>query len=137
MRGFLVGGLGAGAGRDFTGIGLGGLAFGAGDDLTGLAVGGLAVGAGDVFRGVGIGGLAVGGVDFKGIALSLAHTRSEAFSGLAVSAYNRDTGLGEGLFLGLFNYCAELHGVQLGLLNYAGNNTGWKKWLPFINMHFD
>ncbi len=30
---------------------------------------------------------------------------------------------------------AELHGVQIGLLNYAGNNARYK-WLPIVNAHF-
>jgi len=27
--------------------------------------------------------------------------------------------------------------VQLGLLNYAGNNHGLARWLPIINLHLD
>ena len=40
-----------------------------------------------------------------------------------------------GLSIGLINHTRELHGVQLGLFNYAGNNPGWAKLLPFINAH--
>ena len=44
--------------------------------------------------------------DFKNV--------TEEFKGLAVSAYNRNTYVGEGLFIGIFNYSQELHGVQPG-----------------------
>ena len=40
-----------------------------------------------------------------------------------------------GLAIGLINYTRELDGVQIGLLNYAGNNPGWAKLLPFVNVH--
>ena len=30
-----------------------------------------------------------------------------------------------------------LHGVQIGLLNYAGNNRDGLRWLPIANVHFD
>ena len=41
-----------------------------------------------------------------------------------------------GLSIALFNYTNELHGVQLGILNYAGNNRKGFRLLPFANMHF-
>ena len=40
-----------------------------------------------------------------------------------------------GLSIGLVNYSAQLKGVQLGLLNYAGNNPRWLRLLPLINIH--
>ncbi|MBT6148386.1 MAG: hypothetical protein HOH74_23330, partial [Gemmatimonadetes bacterium] len=40
-----------------------------------------------------------------------------------------------GLALGLINHSRELKGVQVGLLNYAGNNPAWARLLPFINVH--
>ena len=43
-------------------------------------------------------------------------------TGVSVSAVNYVDGTQRGLSIGLFNYAETLHGVQLGLLNYAGNN---------------
>ena len=37
--------------------------------------------------------------------------------------------------IGLLNRTEELHGIQVGLLNYAGNNDRFR-WLPMINAHF-
>lgn len=40
-----------------------------------------------------------------------------------------------GLSVGLINYTRELRGVQVGLLNYAGNNPHWARLLPVVNVH--
>jgi hypothetical protein len=42
-----------------------------------------------------------------------------------------------GLTIGLFNYAESLDGVQVGLLNYAGNNRAGLRWLPIANAHLD
>ena len=39
------------------------------------------------------------------------------------------------LTIGVFNYAQELHGIQIGLLNFAGNNRGAARWLPIVNAH--
>ena len=41
-----------------------------------------------------------------------------------------------GLTIGIFNKAEELEGIQIGLLNHAGNNRGMLRWLPLINAHF-
>ena len=38
--------------------------------------------------------------------------------------------------IGIVNYAGELDGLQLGLINIAGNNSGWKRILPIVNAHF-
>jgi hypothetical protein len=43
----------------------------------------------------------------------------------------------DGVSIGLFNWTPRLRGVQLGLLNYAGNNPDGLKLLPLVNAHFD
>jgi hypothetical protein len=40
-----------------------------------------------------------------------------------------------GLSVALYNRANELHGIQLGVLNYAGNNPKGLRMLPFINLH--
>jgi hypothetical protein len=152
IRGIAIGGLGAGAGGDVTGVVLGGLGAGAGGRIRGLAVGGLGVGSGKAIEGIAlsIGGvgapsvrglavaLGVGGRDVKGIAIAPAYLyveRGGALTGVAVSAFNRVLGEQRGLTIGIVNYAASLSGVQLGLLNYAGNNRPGLRLLPLANVH--
>jgi len=59
----------------------------------------------------------------------------EDFEGLSVAAWNQHDSRMRGLSIGLLNRTDELHGVQLGLLNYAGNNERFR-WIPLINAHF-
>ena len=57
--------------------------------------------------------------------------------GVTIAGYNRIEGVQRGLAIGLFNSAKELHGIQIGLLNHAGNNRGIARWLPIVNAHFD
>jgi len=41
----------------------------------------------------------------------------------------------KGLSIALFNHTKELHGLQLGVINYAGNNRKLFRWMPFFNVH--
>jgi hypothetical protein len=41
-----------------------------------------------------------------------------------------------GLSIGIFNHADNLHGVQIGVLNFAGNNPEGLKILPLLNVHF-
>jgi len=40
-----------------------------------------------------------------------------------------------GLQIGLINAAGLLHGVQIGILNYAGNNPSWARILPLVNLN--
>jgi hypothetical protein len=53
-------------------------------------------------------------------------------NGVNVSAYNDVRGTQQGLAIGLFNYAHTLDGVQIGVLNYAGNKTH-ARLLPLFN----
>ena len=57
------------------------------------------------------------------------------WEGLSVAAWNQHHSRMRGLSIGLLNRTENLHGVQIGLLNYAGNNANFR-WLPLINAHF-
>lgn len=37
--------------------------------------------------------------------------------------------------IGLINSARELHGLQIGLVNHAGNNPAGLRWLPLLNFH--
>jgi hypothetical protein len=154
IRGIVLGGLGAGSGGGIDGIAVGGLGVGAGGDLRGLAIGGLGVGAGGTILGVAVGGLGVGAPRIRGAVAALAAGGQDVqgmviapgyfeilpdgqMTGVSVSAFNRIRGEQRGLAIGLVNYAAILHGVQIGLVNWADNNPSGLKILPIANAHFD
>jgi hypothetical protein len=56
--------------------------------------------------------------------------------GVATSAYNDVRGTQRGLTIGLLNRAYELHGLQIGILNYAGNRPAALRWLPVVNWNF-
>jgi hypothetical protein len=74
---------------------------------------------GSICNGLIIGGI-VGAGKINGCSLSFMHSYSKKINGFSVSVYNKTE---------------ELHGLQIGLLNYAGNNPKLFKWLPLINFH--
>jgi hypothetical protein len=86
-------------------------------------------------------GLAVGGYivetrEFRGVSLGLVRTKMSDMQGLAVAGYNHIRWEQRGLVIGIYNRARVLKGVQIGLLNYAGNNSPGLRWLPLINAHF-
>ena len=155
LRGAIAGGIGAGVGHDLTGLAVSFVGVGVGHDLTGVALGGAGVGAGRSIRGI---ALSVGGIgagdELVGIMMGGVMVFAPEVRGIAVSAVNGITVGGTylpgdsqrwfepvndrftGLSIGLINYSRQLRGVQLGLLNFAGNNPPWARLLPFVNAHF-
>lgn len=148
--GLLVGGLGAGAGGSFRGIGLSAGAVGAGEDLHGLAIGGLAVGSGEEITGVAIAagaaasanvrgllaaGLGTGASTLTGASLTTGYLRIEdgVLRGLTLGGWNDIRGRQHGLAIGLYNYARNLSGVQIGIINVAGNNPAGLTVLPLVN----
>ena len=153
LRGIVVAGLGVGCGEEVIGIAVGGLGVGAGGDLRGLSVAGLAVGAGGSIEGIAIAGLvgaprirgavaalAAGGRDVAGLVVAPAYfdlMPDGSMTGVSVSAFNRIRGEQRGLAIGIVNYTPSLHGLQIGLVNWAGNNPSGLKLLPIVNAHID
>jgi hypothetical protein len=129
--GVLIGGVGQGVGGDFKGLSLSVVGAGVGGDFHGIggALGGL--GVGNHLRGIAVGGIMLIAPDVEGITAALLNGAS--FSNFSLDRVNDRY---RGLAIGGLNYSRELHGIQLGLLNYAGNNPPWARWLPFINVHF-
>jgi len=146
----VIGGLGVGAGRDVTGIGVGGLGVGAGGSMRGAFVGGLGVGAGRTLRGVGIGAVGVGAPDVRGAAIGgllvvardvrgalmtagWARLEHGTLRGLSIASFDQLKGTQRGLAMGIVNYARELHGVQVGLINHVRNNPPGRRILPILN----
>lgn len=106
------------------GIGLSSLWL-SGDTLNGIFISTAISGSGskEIKRanGVFIGLLGVTASEIKGVCIASLLVRSESQKGLTIALINKTN---------------RLNGVQIGLLNYAGNNPNGLKWLPVINMHF-
>jgi len=135
VRGISIGGLGVVGTGGYDGIAIGGTAVGTGEaPLRGIA---LSLGKVDSGRAAGllIGGYRVRAERIDGVSASAVMLRSHGFGGLGIAPYNEVRGVQRGITIGIFNRADELHGVQIGLLNYAGNN-GTLRWLPLINAHF-
>ncbi len=134
LRGLAVAGVGAG-GTDIDGVAvsLGGIG---GGTMDGVMLAGLGLGATERIRGVAIGGGLVFAPEVKGVAIG-------ALNGLYIDRIDLEDFIHfklanrrfTGLSVGLINYTAHLNGVQLGLLNYAGNNPRWLRLLPLINLN--
>jgi len=104
--------------------------------LHGLAIGGLGVGARSV-RGLAIGGLGAGARDVRGALVTAGWARLEhgTLRGLSIASFNQLKGAQRGLAIGIVNYAQELHGVQVGLINIARNNSPGTRVLPVVNVH--
>jgi hypothetical protein len=136
-KGIILGGIGAGAGGDFTGFGFGLIGVGAGGHLKGIAVGGVGAGAPEV-TGLVIGGIGAGALDFTGAALALGFVKIDnngMLKGGSVSAFNYIKGTQRGITLGIVNYAYELHGIQIGLINYVRDNPILFKIMPLVNFN--
>jgi len=40
-----------------------------------------------------------------------------------------------GVTIGLYNSVRMLKGIQIGIVNHAGNNRAPFRWLPILNAH--
>jgi hypothetical protein len=58
-----------------------------------------------------------------------------AFRGVALAGFNYVKGAQRGLTIGVVNYTRRLHGVQVGIINYAANNPPGLRVLPLINVN--
>lgn len=139
------------ANENMTGINITGLALVSTGNLAGVNVGGLAaVGTESIYGlsvtigqlqteneiwGLGISGYKTETFDFTGANFTLAWTEIQNLRGFSFAVYNRIYGEQDGLTIGIVNYAEELNGIQLGLINIAGNNSGIFKVLPIINVN--
>jgi hypothetical protein len=156
ITGINIGGLAVSAHERVGGISASGLVV-TGIDVWGIAAAPL-VGGSEQIRGAGVGaavlahritGVAAGGVvglwrmgppeqdedRLHGIAAAIL-TETTDLTGFSVAAWNQVRGVQRGVTIGLSNQAAELHGIQIGILNTAGNNRGMFRMLPIVNAHF-
>ncbi|GAA4023090.1 hypothetical protein GCM10022409_03650 [Hymenobacter glaciei] len=90
-------------------------------------------------------GCFVGGLGYVGPTAGLTNTISGlsvgattsagALNGVAISMLT-DVKKQRGVTIGGLNVTDELHGLQIGMLDYAGNNPLWLRYLPLLNIQF-
>ena len=150
MEGVSIAGIGVGAGGNVKGLTITGVGMGAGGDVTGVQLAGIGIGAGGTLKWVSIAGAGIGAPRIEGLAVA-AGVGSEnvhgvviapiyfkianggRMRGLNISAYNDIRGTQQGLVIGLFNSARTLDGLQIGILNYAGNKSRGTRILPLFN----
>jgi hypothetical protein len=155
LNGLSLCGLVIGSGGSINGLSLSGLIImtdGEESRISGIAMAGLGIGSGKAINGLAIGGLGVwtngdingiasslvylsGKQNFRGIGATLGYLEAETFKGLAFAGCAKTNQM-YGLSIALYNRTEKLHGIQFGLLNYAGNNRKGLRMLPFVNLHF-
>lgn len=153
MTGLNLGGLANVAQGRLRGINLAGLALVGSGGVAGLNLAGLAItsdrapisglnltlGAIETdgpVRWVSFAGYKVDSPDVRGLSINPIRLKAVDLSGVAIGGYNRVEGVQRGLTIGIFNWARELRGVQIGLLNYAGNNEPPFRLVPILNAHF-
>lgn len=152
VRGVQLGGLAVVGGDGLDGLQLGGLAVASGCRIRGLqaSLGSVEIRhdldalpppgrSADACPDPGITGITLAGVRIRttrtdGISVAGGWIDADRVQGLSVAGVQR-TGLQVGLAIGLVNWADELQGVQLGLLNRAGNNPPPFRVLPLLNVH--
>jgi hypothetical protein len=104
--------------------------------INGLAIGGLTVSSdrNDINGVAATLGVLYCGSDFNGVGVSGIFLKSETFRGFSIAGCSSSYKM-FGLSIALYNRTRELHGGQIGLLNYAGNNRKGLRYLPLVNMH--
>jgi hypothetical protein len=132
LKGIFVGGIGVG-GEKFTGMGLGLVGVG-GETLKGFFAGGVGVGGEEVTGGL-VALFGTGGERLKGAAVSLAYNQYVEAKWFSAAGYNRIKYEMIGVQIGVLNWTRRLKGVQIGLINYVGNNPKYLRILPLVNVH--
>lgn len=138
ITGIAIGGIGLVADRGLTGIGVAGLGLvSISRPMTGLLASAGSVQSESALRGISLAGGRVKSPVIRGVALAGATVRAADMAGVSVSCVNRFRDAQRGLAIGILNIARELHGVQLGLLNYAANNPPPWRLMPGVNLHLD
>jgi hypothetical protein len=118
------------------GINAAGLAVIGGGSVTGLTAALGVVEGGTAIRGVTAAGYRVRAPNVDGVAAAVAMMRTENLRGFSLAGYNEVRGVQTGLTIGIYNTAQVLNGVQIGVINHAGNNPPGLRWLPIVNANF-
>lgn len=86
--------------------------------------------------GLNVGGIFVDYPNASGLTVS-GVVRVPRIDGLSIAyGWHQSSHLVRGVTIAPVNFAHDLHGVQLGLLNYVGSNPPWLRWLPLANARF-
>jgi hypothetical protein len=138
INGIQIGGLVA-ISKNANGLAFAGLRVNA-NKINGAAIGGFGITA-DTLNGAFFGfGVAANDPRFpkkiiNGLAMGVVAVGAEKVKGVTICAmwcYSKEH---NGLSIAFYNKTDNLHGLQIGLLNYASNNPKLLRWLPLINFH--
>jgi len=139
-NGISVGIIGMGA-KKINGITFGTIGVVA-EKLNGIGISGLAV-AGDTLNGIFLGLFGSTYMNFqkngliKGITIgAITGANANKMKGISIGGIINNVDEHKGVMIALINKSDELHGIQFGLLNYAGNNRRFLRWIPIINFNF-
>jgi hypothetical protein len=103
-------------------------------EMDGLTIAGFFI-KGKVINGVPVSlGLINCSNKLNGLAITAISIKSDILNGAALAGIV-NTKTTNGLTIAIFSRTNDLHGVQIGLLNYAGNNRKGLKMLPVVNLN--
>lgn len=123
--------------EEVNGINLAGLAVVGVEGIRGLTLAGLATVSEKTIEGFTFGGYKIEAEEVRWASVAGWRVEAEEIRGLSIAVWNDAKRLQTGLSIGLYNSTDELHGIQLGLLNRAGNHRSPFRFLPLLNAHFD
>ena len=126
ITGVTLGGLVAGAGRSIKGITIGGLGVGSGEDITGISLGGVGVGAGNELKWINVGGVGVFAPRISGLTIAGFQARGEQIKGITLAlGWVKVEGNLSGCSASAFNQIkGRQTGVALGIVNIAYELNG-------------
>ncbi len=104
-------------------------------EIRGLAVHGMNIQVSRRASGILVSGIHLSGDVLAGIGAAPV-IRAGELKGIGAGLVNLGARRQTGIMVGLLNSTPELRGIQVGLLNHAGNNPKGFQWLPGINLHF-
>ena len=107
------------------------------EEVNGINLGGLATVSEKIIEGFTFGGYKIEAEEVRWASVAGWRVEAEEIRGLSIAVWNDAKRLQTGLSIGLYNSTDELHGIQLGLLNRAGNHRSPFRYLPLLNAHFD
>jgi len=138
-NGIIMGGFWAEANKH-NGLAVGGLHL-SGVKLNGIGISGFSIIA-DTLNGVFVGLMQVASLIrhdsikvINGLAVAVGGVIASEMNGVSVSWFLNMFHKQNGISLSAVNVANELHGFQFGLINYAGNNMRFLKYIPILNFN--
>lgn len=94
------------------------------------------ISSGETYNGIATALWTVYAKQMNGLALAGFYVHSTNMNGLSMSFLHTEFKKQSGVSVSLYNKAEVLHGIQFGLINYAGNNKKIFRWMPLFNFNF-